>query len=181
MTCVIRPARPEEFAYLGEMTVQVYSRLDGMPTLEEQPDYYNRLRDVQARASNPAIQVFAAVNAQHEQRREQPRQHDLYGCVDFITDMQHYASGGTAPTLPDSAGIRLLAVQPEFRKKGIGRALTEFCIQQARDLGRSQVILHTTRAMGAAWRMYETMGFVRFPPIDFQQGRLEVFGFSLRL
>jgi hypothetical protein len=47
-------------------------------------DRHPRLRDVQARASNPAIQVFAAVNAQHEQRREQPRQHDLYGCIDFI-------------------------------------------------------------------------------------------------
>jgi ribosomal protein S18 acetylase RimI-like enzyme len=64
---------------------------------------------------------------------------------------------------------------------GIGKALTQFCVDEARRLGRAQVILHTTRAMQTAWGMYERMGFERFPEIDFQQGKLEVYGFRLAL
>jgi ribosomal protein S18 acetylase RimI-like enzyme len=105
----------------------------------------------------------------------------LLGCVDFISDMQHYGSGGSAPTVTDAAGIRLLAVRPECRSMGIGKALTAFCIERARELRKSRVILHTTRAMETAWRMYERMGFERCHTIDFRQRDLEVFGFSLRL
>jgi hypothetical protein len=35
--------------------------------------------------------------------------------------------------------------------------------------------------MQTAWAMYESLGFVRFPEIDFLQGSLEVFGFQLAL
>ena len=35
--------------------------------------------------------------------------------------------------------------------------------------------------MQTAWSMYEGLGFVRFPEIDFQQGKLDVFGFQLPL
>jgi hypothetical protein len=35
--------------------------------------------------------------------------------------------------------------------------------------------------MQTAWAMYERLGFVRFPEIDFRQGNLEVFGFQLSL
>ena len=43
------------------------------------------------------------------------------------------------------------------------------------------MVLHTTRAMETAWRMYEQLGFRRSPDLDFRQGELEVFGFELRL
>jgi len=42
-------------------------------------------------------------------------------------------------------------------------------------------VLHTTRVMQTAWAMYEGLGFVRFPEIDFRQGSLDVFGFRLDL
>ena len=167
----VRKARPEEFSAAGEMAVEVYANLAGMPTLVEQPEYYNRLRDVGLRASNPAISVYVAVTQIGQ----------LLGTVDFIDDMKHYGSGGSAGTVPDAAGIRLLAVGPEHRRMGIGKHLTEFCIKRAGSLGKSGVILHTTRAMQTAWGMYERMGFTRFPEIDFMQGKLEVFGFQLDL
>jgi ribosomal protein S18 acetylase RimI-like enzyme len=167
----IRKARTEEFSAAGQMAVEVYANLAGMPTLAEQPEYYNRLRDVGVRASNPAISVYVAVS-------EAGR---LLASVDFIDDMKHYGSGGSAGTVPDAAGVRLLAVRSEFRRMGIGKHLTQFCIERALSLGRSRVILHTTRAMQTAWGMYERMGFNRFPEIDFMQGNLEVFGFQLDL
>ena len=167
----IRAARPEEFSAAGHMAVEVYANLAGMPTIAEQPEYYNRLRDVGVRVSNPAISVYVAVTEAGQ----------LLGSVDFIDDMKHYGSGGTAGTVPNAAGVRLLAVRTDFRRMSIGKHLTQFCIERASSLGKNRVILHTTRAMQTAWGMYERMGFNRFPAIDFMQGKLEVFGFQLNL
>ena len=64
--------------------------------------------------------------------------------------------------------------------RGAGKALTRFCIERARALGKARLVLHTTRVMTSAWAMYEGLGFVRFSDIDFRQGDLEVFGFQLR-
>ena len=90
-----------------------------------------------------------------------------------------YGSGGIAGTITDAAGVRFLAVNDAHRGKGTGKALTRFCIERARALGKARLVLHTTRTMTSAWTMYEGLGFVRFPEIDFRQGDLEVFGFQL--
>jgi ribosomal protein S18 acetylase RimI-like enzyme len=168
---VIRPADPAELSRVGQLASEVYAALPGMPRIDEQPAYYAMLRDAARRASNPAISVFVAAGPAGE----------LLGCVDFIAEMAQYGSGGTAGAIPDAAGMRLLAVDPQYRGQGTGKALTQFCIQRARDLEKASVILHTTRAMEHAWAMYERLGFERLVEIDFQQGALEVFGFRLCL
>lgn len=170
-TFTIRPVRPEEAETLGQLLVAVYAELPGMPAVADQPEYYGMLRDVAKRTQAPARSIFAAIDGDGA----------LLGSVDFIGDMQHYGSGGSAGTIRAAAGIRLLAVTPAGRGQGVGKALTRHCIQQAQALGRSAVILHTTRSMATAWGMYERMGFARFPELDFQQGKLEVFGFRLEL
>src|SRR5262249_11854341 len=93
----------------------------------------------------------------------------------------HYGSGGSAGTVADAAGVRLLAVDAAARGRGAGKALTRYCIDRARRAGRRRLVLHTTKVMQAAWAMYEGLGFVRFPEIDFRQGSLDVFGFQLAL
>jgi ribosomal protein S18 acetylase RimI-like enzyme len=168
---IIRQARADEYAALGRMLVASYAALPGMPTVDEQPEYYATLADVAGRASKPALTVLVAAGPAGE----------LYGSIDFIADMQHYGSGGLAGTVGDAAGVRFLAVKSACRGKGAGKALTGFCIERARELGKVRLVLHTTRVMQAAWSLYERMGFVRFPEIDFQQGNLEVFGFQLKL
>jgi GNAT superfamily N-acetyltransferase len=167
----IRPARADEYESLGKLLVKAYAALPGMPQPDEQPDYYAMLANVAARAAKPALTVFVATNEAGA----------LCGSVDFIDDMRQYGSGGPASEVIDAVGIRLLAVDDAFRGKGIGKALTQFCIARARQLGKMKVVLHTTRAMQTAWTMYEGLGFVRFPAIDFRQGNLEVFGFRLDL
>lgn len=169
LSFAIEEAQEKDYPQIGELLVAVYSSLSGMPSIMEQPDYYTRLRDAAGRAGNPLIHILIA----------RDRSGQLLGSVDFIEDMKHYASGGKASTMIDAAGIRLLAINPHYQGQGIGKALTLDCIQRARLLGRSKVFLHTTRAMIPAWKMYEKMGFTRFPDIDFMQGQLEVFGFKL--
>jgi ribosomal protein S18 acetylase RimI-like enzyme len=169
MRYTIRPARPDEHAALGRLLVDAYQRLPGMPDARAQPAYYAILADVAARARNPAITVFAAVAGDA-----------LVGSVDFIADLAHYNSGADLAALDeDAAGLRLLAVDPAHRGAGLGRALTERCLDEARARGKSAVVLHTTRAMATAWRMYERLGFRRCEEIDFQQGELAVYGFKL--
>jgi len=169
--CAIRAAHPDEQATLGRLLVDAYAALPGMPGPADQPDYYAMLRDVARRAANPAIEVLAAIDAAGEP----------VGTVDFIADMRAYGAVGPAAAVPDAAGIRLLAVRPDRRGLGLGKALTLDCIARARALGRAAVVLHTTHAMAVAWAMYQRLGFARAPALDFRQGDLAVFGFRLEL
>jgi ribosomal protein S18 acetylase RimI-like enzyme len=106
---------------------------------------------------------------------------ELVGGVVYFGDMSHYGSGGTATSVKNASGIRLLGVDPAFRNTGAGKALTLACIELARQSGHSQVILHTTKAMQLAWGMYEKLGFVRSEDLDFSQQALQIYGFRLTL
>ena len=68
------------------------------------------------------------------------------------------------------ASIRLLAVHPTYRSRGIGRALMEECIRRCRQQNIKTIGLHTTEIMSVARKMYERMGFVRVPEYDFHHG-----------
>jgi ribosomal protein S18 acetylase RimI-like enzyme len=129
------------------------------------------LYNVESRANKPTIEILVAVTPENE----------ILGGVTFIGDVKHYNSGGTASKNVNSSGIRLLAVKPDVRGLGVGKALTHACIQRAKEIGTSQVILHTTKSMEVAWKMYEKMGFLRSPDLDFSQGKLAVYGFRLTL
>ncbi len=79
---------------------------------------------------------------------------------------------GTAFSTPDEGPLAcpevgLLAVAPKARGQGIGTALMKECIRRARRLGAACLNLHTTDMMQVAMRMYERMGFVRAPELDF--------------
>jgi GNAT superfamily N-acetyltransferase len=167
----IRRSRPSEYHAVGNMIVAAYASLPGMPQPAAEPDYYATLADVAKRNSNPGIRVFVATCED-----DQP-----IASVDFIHDMSQYGAATSASALLDAAGIRLLAVREDHRGIGVGKALTLYCIEQARAAGKAKVVLHTTRYMKTAWSMYERMGFRRFAESDFTQGSLEVFGFKLDL
>jgi GNAT superfamily N-acetyltransferase len=63
--------------------------------------------------------------------------------------------------------VRLLAVAPAARGRGVGAALMQECVRRVRKTGGRVLSLHTTDMMQAARRMYERMGFVRAPELDF--------------
>ena len=64
--------------------------------------------------------------------------------------------------------VRLLAVVPKVRGQGVGTALMEECVRRASRIGASQLGLHTMEVMQSAVRMYERMGFVHTPTLDFR-------------
>jgi len=78
--------------------------------------------------------------------------------------------------------VRLLAVAPAGRGRGIGAALMREYVLRARKRGARALSLHTTDMMQTARRMYERMGFVRAPELDFQPApEVTVMGFRLDL
>jgi GNAT superfamily N-acetyltransferase len=165
----IRDLLPRESDALGHLMVQVYSGLEGFPTPSEQPHYYELLANIGQFAERPGARVLVAVAGDGA----------LAGGVVYFGDMTQYGSGGIATTIPNASGIRLLGVDPRFRGAGVGKALTNACIQLARDAGHREVILHTTAPMQVAWKMYERLGFVRAEELDFQQEGYPVLGFRM--
>ncbi|OCA90546.1 acetyltransferase [Bacillus sp. FJAT-27225] len=64
--------------------------------------------------------------------------------------------------------IRVLAVEPDYRGKGVGKALVGECIKRARAKGYRAVGLHTGSFMDDAMKLYEGLGFERQPELDFE-------------
>ena len=86
------------------------------------------------------------------------------GCVTFYADGRESRQGDW----PEGwAGILRLAVPPQERGAGVGRALVEEAIRRCRERGIGKLALHTTVWMAVARNMYERMGFVRDESFDF--------------
>lgn len=62
--------------------------------------------------------------------------------------------------------LRMLAVSPIERGRGIGRDLTRAAIDRAIGLGAPRIVLSTLETMHAAHRLYERMGFTRREDLD---------------
>jgi ribosomal protein S18 acetylase RimI-like enzyme len=144
----IRPIRDDEHAVLGEITVRTYRHLAGGGSLG---GYEEVLVDVTSRTLD--CEVFVAVGDDDQ----------IMGGVTYVpgpgTSMSEFSD-------PTAAGIRHLAVDPDFQGSGAGRALVDVCITRAREQHRDLVRLHSTKPMVIARAMYERMGFVRTPELD---------------
>jgi ribosomal protein S18 acetylase RimI-like enzyme len=167
----IHPIKSEHFEALGNLMVKVYSALDGFPKPSAQPEYYKMLRNISQLSKQDHTQVFVATDSNNKV---------LAGVV-YFSDMSMYGSGGTATLEKHASGIRLLGVDPNLRRSGIGKALTIHCINLAIQAKHKHVILHTTSAMQGALTLYKKLGFIESPDLDFYQQQLAVYGFRLQL
>jgi len=138
-TFLIRPIRPDEYEALGQLTVAAYHTISY--DIPQHHAYDVQLRDVARRAQTSSV-VVATTPAG-----------ELLGGVTYV-------SGPDDPYSEElregEAGIRMLAVHPAHQ-----------CLARARGGGRRRMVLHTGVWMPAAVRMYERMGFVRVPELDF--------------
>ena len=81
----------------------------------------------------------------------------------------------------DWACLRTLAVLPEARGRGVGRALMNECVRRARSLGRSRLLLHTMPFMKAAISLHESLGFRRAPELDVEYSGTSAIAYALDL
>jgi GNAT superfamily N-acetyltransferase len=68
----------------------------------------------------------------------------------------------------DYPEIRMLAVDPEARGKGVANALISECIKRTKEKGITSIGLHTGDFMKNAIYVYEKFGFKRLPQYDFE-------------
>jgi GNAT superfamily N-acetyltransferase len=142
---VIRPVCAEEFDRVGDLVVDAYAAMFDLG------DYEEVLRQVDDRSRNAEV-VVAVLDG------------SVAGTLTYVPGLGPYAEGDD----PHAAWIRMLAVAPEFRGRGVGAALVEWCVQRARESGRRRIILHTTDPMTDAQRLYTRLGFRRAVELDWQ-------------
>lgn len=82
----------------------------------------------------------------------------------YPAQAQAYKSSSVAAICPE---VRLLAVLPDVRGYGVGRALMDECARRAGSAGATMLGLHTIDQMQAAQRLYARLGFVHIPEMDF--------------
>jgi GNAT superfamily N-acetyltransferase len=150
----IRDARPGDRSAIEAVTLAAYQQYAAlMPALWES---YRQNILVTLAAAPPDTQIVA---------EEEGR---IVGSVLLYPGGTVINRPGGGSTTLSSPEVRLLAVAPGVRGKGVGAALMQECVTRARASGTASLTLHTTDIMQAAMRLYERMGFVRAPEIDFE-------------
>ena len=145
----VRPARRPELAAIGELTVAAYSEwLQG-----ERDPYADRLRNTEARYGQADLLV--AVDEDD---------HTLLGTVTLCPA----GSAWREIAIADEGELRMLATAPQARGRGIGAALTDFCLDRLREVGAPAVVLSTLPQMAGAQRLYARLGFDRTPERDWR-------------
>lgn len=143
-TIVLRDARPDETDAVFRTTIAAYLQYANYMPAEIWQEYRDDILE----------NVRDAGNGDH-----------------IVAELEGKIAGSVLlknPAPPNNAPeMRLLAVAPDARGLGIGRKLTEECIRRARGQGYPSLTLHTHKLMAAAMQMYERMGFVRAPELDF--------------
>ena len=138
----IRMARPDELARAGDVAVRAFSRLRCLLTDENWLVMERVIRFTTAE--------------------------DQLGCL-FVADWQGQIVGSVRYTGPGHGGhkiypdsfayIRAVAVSPDHSRHGIGRQLTEKCIEIAQQDAAEAVGLHVARENDAARALYARLGF----------------------
>ncbi len=67
--------------------------------------------------------------------------------------------------------IRMVGVDPKYSGNGIAKALTNLCIDHAKQSGEKTIALHTSEFMNAARHIYESLGFKVLQEIDPRFGK----------
>jgi GNAT superfamily N-acetyltransferase len=147
----IRPVKPEEYAEAGRVTADAYREYVRPTGSADWDEYLRELADVAGRADRTLVlvaaedgQILGTATLELDRRVDEGQDHRA------------------AERLPaHEAHVRMVAVDPAVRRRGIGRALMEECIRVARQKGKTLLTLYTTERMKAAHTMYESMGFRR--------------------
>ena len=159
--CSIRTAREDEFDTIASLIVDAYAEYAARMSPDAWSTFANEIANVRGRSGDAELLV-----AELDGR--------VVGSVTMFSGWRGAQEG--------TAGVRLLAVLPESRGSGVGRALMEACIERARANGKSRLILTTTQEMGVLRDLTERMGFEREPALDHEPAPgVRYQGYALRL
>ncbi len=151
----VRPAHVGELARVGDLTVDAYVA-DGH--LGPDDDYAHHLRDAATRARE--AELYVAVLG--DPASGEPATGPVVGTVTFCPE----GSPWRELAGPGEGEFRMLAVDPDARRRGVAEALVAVCLERSRELGYDAVVLCSLPIQQAAHRIYARLGFVRVPERD---------------
>jgi ribosomal protein S18 acetylase RimI-like enzyme len=142
---LVRRARPEDLAAVGDVTVAAYEEF----TLGPEDPYLDHLRDAARRDREAELWVAEQDGA-------------IVGTVTLTPEGSAWREIGR----PGEGEFRMLAVSPAARRQGVGEALSTLVLDRFRELGADAIVMSSLREMRAAHRVYERVGFARLPERD---------------
>jgi ribosomal protein S18 acetylase RimI-like enzyme len=142
---IIREARPDERALVGELRVTAYG------PLTEGGTYAGVLRNF---GFDDGCTVLVAA--------------DDDGTVLGTITLEPFGPDSELAQDKAEADIRAFAVSPQAQGRGTGRALLQAAIGYAAQDGLTTLRLCTQPAMTKAQRLYAAAGFIRTPDLDFE-------------
>ena len=146
---VVRQARADELDAVGALTVRAYREFgyfdDGVA-----PGYVKELANAAARFAN--AELLVAVDGDDR----------LLGTVTIALPGTEYAEVSRDGELE----FRMLAVDPDAGRRGIGGTLVQAVLDRARSLGLARVVLCSQDRMTSVHKVYERHGFQRMPDRD---------------
>jgi ribosomal protein S18 acetylase RimI-like enzyme len=146
----IRDAVPDEYLVVGQVAVAAYAEFSS-PGDRDWAAYLALLADVANRVARTVVLVA------------------LLGerVVGTVTIELEGTIGDELVALPaETASMRMLAVEPTARRRGIGRSLVDAAIERCRATGKRWLILETSEEQRVAAGLYRSMGFGRDPGRD---------------
>lgn len=157
----IRHARDDEMDIVASLIVDAYAEYAAAMSPDAWSMFAQDIANVGGRASDGEIIV-----AERDQR-----------VVGTVTVYRQWRGAQ-----PGAMVLRLLAVPPDERGSGVGRALMQWCVDQARADGKSRVVITTMPDMVAMRELTDSMGFVRAPDLDHEPAPgVRAEGFCLEL
>ena len=137
---LIRDYQPAEAGALNALALEAFAQYAG--EYDDWPEFRAKIGKMSALADSGSI--FVAENGRN-----------LLGAVCYLAPGMAKADFFKR----EWAVMRMLVVRPSERRKSIGRALTETCLNRAWLDGAGVLALHTSPIMQAAGRLYSRMGF----------------------
>jgi GNAT superfamily N-acetyltransferase len=157
----VRRAREDELDAAGDVVRLAY-RADALAV----GGYLDTLADARLRAQDATVLV--AVDAAGA----------VLGSVTFAPAGSRWAQLAG----PGQAEFRALGVAPSARGRGVGRALADCCIDEARRVGATRLVISSMDVMHSAHRLYAALGFARRPDLDREpEPGVRLLGFDLAL
>ncbi|CAN5159852.1 GNAT family N-acetyltransferase [soil metagenome] len=161
MGLTIRHAREGEFDIVASLIVDAYAELAASMAPDAWSMFAQDIANVYGRLSDGEIIVAERADA-------------IVGTVTVYRDWRG--------AQPGTLALRLLAVPPVERNSGVGSALMDWALSEARAAGKNRVVLTAMQAMDTIRDMADRKGFVRARELDHEPAPgVRVEGYSLNL
>lgn len=157
MTVRLRRAHGGDAPALGALVADVYVADGFVPPTSP---YVAELRDAAHRVAQAHVLVATAPAADGSD--------DVVGTITLAVAGTPYAEIAR----DGEAELRMLAVRPDARGRGLAAVLVRAALAEAAATGARRVVLTTLEAMRTAQRLYDRLGWVRTPERDWAVGAL---------